>query len=288
MAASRAILPTMGLWLGLAACASAADPFAEDPPTVPPARSGRVVGTLRGAERVHELAAVSRSTGRTWQPAAFDRRTGAFHFENLPGDARYDLRLVLTDGSVIEGIDLDWVEARLVRLADQRRRQLGLSEQPEGAFTARDAASLLAYVRDLEDFADARRVLYVRGHGDTATLLVELIRTETFYAEQGDQVIWRMELWYFTRDGGGWQRQPNTERVLERHRVPARQWRRRTLVYDPALSVYLDADGRADPVAYTLPGTLDPARGRVAGSPMELRTEPVVTGIEAQAAPAAP
>lgn len=288
MAASRATLPAIGLWLGLAACASAVDPFAEDPPTVAPARSGRVSGTLHGAERVRELTAVSRATGRTWQPTSFDRRTGVFLLENLPGDARYDLRLVLTEGAVIEGIDLDWAEARLVRLADQRRGQLGMPGRPAGAFTAQDAASLLEYVRDLEDFADARRVLYVRGHGDTATLLVELIRTETFYAEQGDQVIWRMELWYLTRDGGGWQRQPNTERVLERHRVPAQQWRSRTLVYDPALSVYLDVNGRADPVAYTLPGTLDPARGRVAGSPMELRTEPVVTGVEAQAAPAAP
>lgn len=273
----------MGL---MAAIALAAGPASrpttmlrEDPPLVLPPKAGDLRGTISLADRVSQLSAVSRVTGRRYLPARFDKGTGEFVFEALPGDARYDLCLTLADGRRIEGIDLDWVEARLLRLAELRRQDLGLPPQVERAFTREDAAALLKYVADLKDFTDARRVLFLHGYGARATMLVEVMRTADFYAEREDEVIWRVELWYFTYEAGGWQRQANTERVLERMRIPVAQWKTITLVYEPSLSMHVDPDGRCEPVRYKVPDMLDPAKGRLAGTEFKQDTQPALLGI---------
>jgi len=262
----------------------------DDPPVATRPSGGDVRGRITPAGNVARLYAVSRPTQRRYSPATFDRKTGTFTFKGLPGDATYDVGIVTPGGGRLEGIDLSWHEARMLRLAKIRRRQLKLPPEPKRDFTAEDADELLKYVRDLKDFTDVRRVLYLKGHGRRATLLVEVMRTRDFYAKRGSELIWRTELWYFRCHYGGWERVGNVERVLERRRIQKPAWQKITLMYDPALSAYVDEKGRSRPVEFEIPERLDPARGRIAGTEPVQKTHPILLGVtrdkEATTAPA--
>ena len=280
----------MRLWtiaLMVGAVAGAVPPPREDPPVVPRPKPGDVRGRIVPAGRIARVYALCRATGKRYAPARFDPKTGAFVFKDLPGDATYDVGIVTTDGARIEGIDLSWHEARMLRLAEIRRKQLDLPAEPKRTFTREDVQSLLAYVRDLRGFADLRRALYVRGDGLRATMLVEVMRTRPFHARRGDEIIWRMELWYFRYRHGGWERVANVERVLERRRVSAAEWRKITMVYYPRLSAYVDARGRSKRLQFRIPARLDPARGRLAGTEPAQKTEPIVLGVDGAAPPPA-
>ena len=264
----------------LAGCVLAAgDDIREDPPVATRPVAGDVTGRIAPAAKVRQLSAVSRATGKRYRPARFDAKTGEFLFKSLPGDAACDLCIRTADGADIEGIDLTWHEARMLRLAAIRRKQLGIKPEPPHRFGRADLAELEAYVRDLKDFADVRRPLYIHGFGRRATMLVEVMRTRAFHARRGDEVIWRTELWYFRYHYGGWERVPNVERVLERRRIPADQWRRITKVYYPELTARVDEKGRSKPVTFEIPKALDPARGRLAGTEPVQKTKPIVIGI---------
>jgi len=270
-------LALAGVW----AAAAGAPPIVirEDPPVASAPKSGRVTGTIAPAAEVAKLYAVCRATGKRYGPSAFERSTGRFAFDNVPGDAAYDVGVVTRDGRRIEGIDLSWHEARWVRLAEIRRKQLKIPPEQTHRFTRADAAELLKYVRDLKDFTDVRRALYLRGDRIRATMLVEVMRVRDFYARRGGELIWRTELWYFKYQHGGWERVANVERVLERHRIPAAKWRTITLVYDPALTASVDQAGRSRPIKFTIPKDLDPARGRLADTEPVQKTKPILLGL---------
>lgn len=274
----RAALLT--LLTALAAALMAAGPdIAEDPPVARAPQPGKVTGKVSPAGKVARVAAVCRATGKRYSPAAFDAETGEFAFEGLPGDATYDVCLTLRDRARIEGIDLSWHEARMLRLAALRRKQLDLPPERGRNFARADADELIKYVADLKDFADVRRALYLRGDGLRATMLVEVMRTRDFHARQGDELIWRTELWYFRYRYGGWERVANVGRVLERQRIPAGQWKAITLVYYPALSAFVDERGQSRPVEFAIPEKLDPARGRLAGTEPVQTTKPTILGL---------
>jgi len=272
----------LAVWLAAVAVGGVPTPrpaLTPDPPLVSPPKRGGIRGKLGPGSVVSRLYAVGRASGSIYSPAEFDARTGEFAFRDLPGDAAYDLGLVLKDGRVIEGIDLRFVDARLLRLAALRRRQLGLPPEREEDFVKEDARDLLAFVRDLKDFMEVRRVLFLRGHGKRATMLVELMRTREFYAAKGD-MIWRVELWYFVNQFGGWERVPNQERVLRRERLKPDAWRTIDISYYPRLSVYVSPEGEADPVGFEIPKETDPSRGRPAGAKPELETTPHLLGLD--------
>ena len=116
-------------------------------------------------------------------------------------------------------------------------------------------------------------------------MLLELMRTRRFHASAG-AVVWRVELWYFQNQFGGWEKLPNQERVLRRERITPGQWRRISVEYTPRLSVYVEPTGYAKPLKYTIADKPDPSRGRPAGSDPQLRTEPHILGLDAPGAPA--
>lgn len=267
------ILALLGLLAG------GGDAPREDEPTVPAAKAGRITGTITPADQVAQLTAVSRADGTILLPAEFDRETGEFSFHDVPGAAAYDIALRTADGRRIEGIDLGFVDDELLELARIRREQLGLDPPPEGRFTRRDAEDLIDFCAKLDDFMDISRVLYVRGHGRRATVLVELLRTRPFHDSKGD-MIWRVELWYFENHAGGWVRLPNQERVLRRERVRPAAWREMNVTYYPRLSVRVARDGSSEPVAFEIPAEPDASRGRPAGTEPVLDTEPHISGID--------
>lgn len=273
----RIWLLTLSSGLALAA----APEVREDAPTSSAPTSGSATVQIAPAARVKEIYALCRATGQRYKPQRTDQAAGLAIFENLPGDAHYDIGVATTDGWQVEGIDLSWHEDRLLRLAGKRRVELGLSPETSHEFSRADADELLKYVRDLKAFEDARRVLYLRGEGQRAVMLVEPMRVGDFHARQGDEIIWRTELWFFRYRYGGWERLANVERVLERRRISAAQWQQLTVLYYPELCVYLDEHGRSQPLKWTLPEKPDPARGRLAGTPPAQNTQPTIIGLPA-------
>lgn len=263
-----------------AAVAAGVTQIREDRPVATRPEGGDVTGRIAPAGKVDGIDAVCRATGKRYKPASFDPKTGKFTFRKLPGDAAYDVCVGTRDGARIEGIDLSWHEARMLRLAAIRRKQLGLPPEAKRGFSAGDAQELLKYVRDLKDFADVRRVLYLNGFGQRATMLVEVMRTRKFHAQRGSEVIWRIELWYFKYHYGGWERVGHVERVLERHRIPISKWQTITKVYYPQLSVRVDDRGDSRPLEFRIPDRLEPARGRIAGTDPPQKTKPIILGVK--------
>lgn len=260
----------------LAIVSLAGVPLTEDPPLVAPPRPGTVTGRIVSGSRVDSLVAMSRATGKEYAPAEFDAKTGRFVFRDMPGEGVYDLRVKIGPRT-IEGIDLSSPDAGLARLAQIRREQLHLPPEREHEFVQADADEIVKYVREMQDFMEIRRLLYVQGHGSRATALVELLRTREFYADKG-QIVWRVELWYFQEQFGGWQRQGKQDRVLVRERLGGAEWGARHVEYYPALSVFVDREGRSGPVEFAV-GPADITRGRVPGSDPGVRTAPHVSGL---------
>ena len=259
----------------------------EDPPPAAAPKAGDVTGTLTPPADVADLRAVSRVTGKDYRPHSFDRKTGRFVFKALPGAARYDLCFAARDGRRIEGIDLDFVDQRMVRLAAQRRKQLGLPPERTAVFGPGDVKKLVGFIAAMKDFMEIRRVLYIKGSGIRATMLVELMRTRDFYSRKGSEVIWRVELWYFKNHFGGWDRLANQERVLRRVRVDREKWQEISVEYFPQLSAAISAEGTSAPVVFNVPPKGDPSRGRLAKTAPEQKTAPNILGLPAAAPPIA-
>ena len=257
----------------------------EDPPPVAKPKPGDVKGTIAPAAKVASIEAVSRNTRQTFQPRSFDKKTGRFLFAGMPGGTDYDLRVLTTDGRTVEGIDLTWIESRMLRLAEIRRKQLGIGPERKHEFSMADVNELLKWVADWKDFMEIKRVLYVQGHGQRATVLVELLRTREFHAAKG-ALVWRVELWYLKNEFGGWDRLANSERVLHRRRISPGEWRKINLVYYPELTAHVDAAGRSEPLHFKLPEKGDLSRGRLANTDPEAKTLPHVRGLDVK--PTAP
>ena len=104
-------------------------------------------------------------------------------------------------------------------------------------------------------------------------MLVELMRTKEFYSSAG-KIIWRVELWYFEYNHGGWERMANQERVLRRERIDPAQWKKIDLEFYPQLTARVEADGSSKPVEFKIPEKPDPSCGRPANTAPELKTDP--------------
>lgn len=182
------------LLLGLALIAEAAEV------------SGRVTDpdACRG---VRLLLRENADWNRPWQPkefvASYDEETGEFEASGLPA-GRYDLRLML-EGGRADGADL--------RIEDA---------DEEDPFTAEDEAAIRELISNTPDaFMDIFRPIAIRGRGDRAKALVELIRARQFHSGKAGEIIWRVEVWSLERHTGAWIRSRGRSQVLCRLRVAA-------------------------------------------------------------------
>ncbi|MCP4379730.1 MAG: hypothetical protein GY794_26630, partial [bacterium] len=137
-------------------CCSAVK-LVDDPPPAEPPKAGGIEGTITSRTEILSLFAVSRVTRKKYQPDSFTKKSGRFAFTKLPGDATYDLCLRLGDRREMEGVDLSFLDARLLSLASERRKQLSLPPERTHKFSQNDADQLLAYARDMKDFMEDRR-----------------------------------------------------------------------------------------------------------------------------------
>jgi phage shock protein E len=114
-----------------------------------------------------------------------------------------------------------------------------------------------------------------------------LLRLRSFVAASGaarpGKIIWRVELWYFLEQRGGWERMANQERMLRRIEDTPANWSKTHIEYYPKLSVYIDSDGQAKPLEFEVPEKPDPTRGRAARTDPKMKTKSYILGLDAKA-----
>jgi hypothetical protein len=134
----------------------------------------------------------------------------AIHFSGLDAGTPYDLKITLADGRVLRGANMAWYSAE--------------PAQPDaGPLTDDDRQQITPLVTSVTSFYNISRIMALVGDHDRATALVERIRSTAFHSDAGGEVIWRVELWYFVNDFGGWQERPQTNKVLVRKRFASKE-----------------------------------------------------------------
>lgn len=124
-------------------------------------------------------------------------------FDNVLPETDYAIHLKLTDGTIIEGVNLTWYTEEPAK-ADA------------GPISDDDRKELLAILR-IPDFYNKKDILLLQGDHTRAAALVRLVRDKDFYAGQG-QVIWRIETYYCRNQHGGWEIINQQNRILHRER----------------------------------------------------------------------
>jgi hypothetical protein len=124
-------------------------------------------------------------------------------FSKLQPSTYYDIELNFSDGSILRGIDMSWYN----------------DDDPKpGAGPLSDAdVQHLNDILHVPSFYNKSDILLVQGDHDRAVALVRLVRDKDFYSGAG-QVIWRIELWYFRNQHGGWEKVLQQNKVLRRER----------------------------------------------------------------------
>jgi len=196
-------------------------------------------------------------------------------------EASYDLVLLTTRGRV-EGVNLKPPQAvgtpqpsgpgepsREGLLAagtgSQREGEALPAQAEDRPFSERDAESIRKLVLGMTSFADRRRILFLKGSGTEARVLVEELTTrKTSLPSPVPFVVWRAEVWFYRKEFGAWDRYDS--RVIARERLPVTQYEQTTWVFDPALGgLQVSEATPVVEVTYEVPEAFDPAHGLVAG-----------------------
>jgi len=231
-----------------------ADPPVENPPQRhdPVAKIGTIGGAVTPVASVQQIWAVDRNLDLTY-PAEIDRKTGKFTIGNVV-TGRYDLVVTTPNGARFEGADMTYRESELDELAREQERQQGIVREKPGPLTDEDKKWLTDHVFGVKRFEDFRKIGAIAGNTQEATLLLELLRRRAFHGMNGKEIIWRVELWYFKKQGGGWEHVANTDVVLERQRMPAAQFAKLRHIFTATLGgIAVDKDGKSAPVTYAIP-----------------------------------
>ena len=149
------------------------------------------------------LAAAAAIVPGTGAPYAGKIDGQSIAFDNLRQDTAYDIELKFADGSLVRGIDMSWYN----------------DDDPKpGAGPLSDAdVQHLTDILHVPSFYNKSDILIARGDHDRAVALVRLVRDKDFYSGTG-QIIWRIELWYFQNQHGGWEKVLQQNKVLRRER----------------------------------------------------------------------
>ena len=129
-------------------------------------------------------------------------------FANLLPDTPYDVRLVLSDGTVLQGVDMSWYSL------EPRKSAEPMDED--------DRKQIDDLFFGHKGFENKRNMLIIQGDGERAVILAELIRDVAFHSDKGGEIIWRVELWYFRNQHGGWEKVQQQNKVLRRERFTSR------------------------------------------------------------------
>jgi len=137
-------------------------------------------------------------------------------FKDLLPDTAYDVQITLADGTVLQGVDMSWYGPEPAKPDAQ-------------ALDEDDRQQIKELFEGVKAFENKRNLLAMAGNHDRVTILAELIRDDAFYGRKGDEVIWRVELWYFKNQHGGWEKVQQQNKVLRRVRFTgAAEYQRET------------------------------------------------------------
>ncbi len=169
------------------------------------AQAGGIELTVRLPEKVEARSAVAMVRElKVKTPGVVKGR--AVTFADLLPDVAYDLTLTLADGTTYCGADMAWYNEE--------------PANPEAGPLDEDDRKQIQDVIAIPSFYDRSDVLRLCGSHERAVVLVQLIRTKPFVNPDGSaapgQVVWRVELWYFRNQAGGWEKIRQAHKVLRR------------------------------------------------------------------------
>ena len=256
------------MWLlawvfGAAAAAGAGEPeAAEEARLAEPAPRGAVRGRLTPPNRVLGAYLLDRGTDAR-VPVQVDTQTGRFEASGLPLGT-YDL-VVHAPWGRLEGVDMAPTLSDYDALVPPEYRTEDLGGKGAGPLTGEDLAAIRRHVFEVKRHENRIRELAVRGAGDRAVVLVELVLDRDFVGRRGDEIVWRVEQWYYQKQYGAWSQ--FRTRVLHRRRVSKGEWQTWGWQFEPALGGFAVTDDRPRPpeVALEVPEQPDPGKG-LAGS----------------------
>ena len=182
-----------------------------------PAATAFLAGTIDTKATITRVAAVDREWADVLKTSVVDPKDaflyegsvdekGHFEIKGLLAGRAYDL-IVWTKGA--DGTAVRWEGANM----DYHR-----AITPSMPATDADRKEIEGLITDPPQFYDKVRALKMAADHQHATVLVELTRTRDFHTDTGGEVIYRVELWYFENQFGGWAKDNNTEKVLVRAR----------------------------------------------------------------------
>jgi len=269
----------LSLALALALCAGAL------------ARAGgtaRLAGTITPPGKAIKVGAVERIPATIMKLkdkthwGTVDAKTGAYAVENLAA-GKYDLVVQTAEGR-IEGVVLHVLseerEATFelnVGTGELKVERFDINEYiEEGQVLSPEERDKLIRTKlridklvdrvkktlSVARFMDTNRALVVHGTRKRAVVLMELARTTKFYAEKGDQVIWRVESWPFLWMRDVWHKPNKGLRVWQRLRVAAAEFDPMGYVFDPALGGIAVEAGKTTTFDVALPETLPASLGK--------------------------
>lgn len=128
-------------------------------------------------------------------------------FDKLLPDTPYDIEIRLRGGAVLAGVNMDWYEP-VDRAAVDNAEPL----------TDDDREQIRAIVQDVPSFYDSAEIRLLAGDRSRAVGLVQLERRRGFHNAAAGEIIWRVELYYFQFQAGGWEKSQQVNQVLRRKR----------------------------------------------------------------------
>ncbi|MEN6450594.1 MAG: hypothetical protein ABFC96_08900 [Thermoguttaceae bacterium] len=230
-----------------------------------PAVAGQLTVDLVRGGKVTAVAAVAR-----WD------KDGNPHHAPDPkakiGDPAVDARAArVADGRWVFK-DLTPGKYDLVILGKDRLRVEGFQYAPvrdDDRFLPRDASvdeetrdAVLAQIRQSPHYENRVEPLYLGGDDKTCRVLMMLVRDKptSFEADSRGAATIRHEVWQFTWNYGGWQKERRTK-VLDRVLLPRDELRRWTWLWDPAIGG-IEVGARPSTIRYEMP---QPSEKRLKG-----------------------
>ncbi len=131
----------------------------------------------------------------------------AVRFDNLSPGEGYDLSIKQKDGKILRCIDLSWYAP------------LPASPDKPEPITDEDKKAIEQIVTEIKAFTNKNTIVQLSGNAGRAVALVELIRDTDWHDRKGQEVLWRVEVWYFEYQAGGWAKVQQQNRVIERERI---------------------------------------------------------------------
>jgi len=254
---------------GPAAQSSAKSPAAKSPPAPAPALEKKpeqppaartIRGKLTPPDRVRKAFLWERSMDLR-VPVAVDPKTGEFEVRGLRLGT-YDL-VIETPWGRLEGIDMTPKVSDYDALVPPPYRTEDLGRPAEGSFADEDRKAVRRIICEVKRYENKIRDLYLSGSADKAVALVELMMDGDFVGRKGDEITWRIELWYYEKNYDAWT--TFRMRCLYRFRISKAAWQTWGWQFEPALGGFDITVDRKEPatVDYTISDKPVPEKGLV-------------------------